>query len=106
VGHLVGYGRQVARTRKLFTALTRRGPHQVLRGDLAFAGIPGIVYTPASGFRLPGVAFGHDWLTDAAHYAGTCEHLASWGIVTAAPDTQRGLAPSVLNLATWAPRWT
>jgi len=99
VGHLVGYGRQVARTRKLFNALTRRGPHQVLRGDLAFAGIPGIVYAPASGFRLPGVAFGHDWLTDAAHYAGTCEHLASWGIVAAAPDTQRGLAPSVLNLA-------
>jgi len=98
VGHLVGYGRQVARTRKLFTALTRRGPHKVLRGDLAFAGIPGIVYTPASGFGLPGIAFGHDWLTDAAHYAGTCEHLASWGIVAAAPDTQRGLAPSVLNL--------
>jgi dienelactone hydrolase len=45
------------------------------------------------------VAFGHDWLTDAAHYAGTCAHLASWGIVTAAPDTQRGLAPSVLTLA-------
>jgi dienelactone hydrolase len=89
----------VARTRKTFTALTRRGPHRVLRGDLAFAGIPGIVYTPASGFGLPGVAFGHDWLTDAAHYAGTCEHLASWGIVTAAPDTQRGLAPSVLTLA-------
>ena len=89
----------MARTRKTFTALTRRGPHRVLRGDLAFAGIPGIVYTPASGFGLPGVAFGHDWLTDAAHYADTCEHLASWGIVTAAPDTQRGLAPSVLTLA-------
>ena len=89
----------MARTRKTFAALTRRGPHRVLRGDLAFAGIPGIVYTPASGFGLPGVAFGHDWLTDAAHYADTCEHLASWGIVTAAPDTQRGLAPSVLTLA-------
>jgi acetyl esterase/lipase len=45
------------------------------------------------------VAFGHDWLTEAAHYADTCEHLASWGVVTAAPDTQRGLAPSVLTLA-------
>ena len=89
----------MARTRKIFTALTRRGPHRVLRGDLAFAGVPGFVYTPAEGFGLPGVAFGHDWLTGAAHYAGTCEHLASWGIVTAAPDTQRGLAPSVLNLA-------
>jgi pimeloyl-ACP methyl ester carboxylesterase len=89
----------VARNRKLYTALTRRGPHRVLRGQLAFAGIPGIVYTPASGFGLPGLAFGHDWLTDAAHYADTCEHLASWGIVAGAPDTQRGLAPSVLTLA-------
>ncbi len=89
----------MARTRKLFAALTRRGPHQVLRGDLAFAGLPGIVYTPASGFNLPGVAFGHDWLTDADHYVKTLEHLASWGIVAAAPNTERGLAPSVLNLA-------
>ena len=89
----------MARNRKLYTALTRRGPHRVLRGQLAFAGIPGVVYTPASGFGLPGLAFGHDWLTDADHYAETCEHLASWGFVVAAPDTQRGLAPSVLNLA-------
>ena len=89
----------MARTRKLFSTLTRGGPHRVLRGDLGYAGIPGIVYTPAAGLGLPGVAFGHDWLTGADHYAETCEHLASWGIVTAAPDTQRGLAPSVLNLA-------
>jgi dienelactone hydrolase len=89
----------MARTRSLFATLTRRGPHQVLRGDLAFAGIPGVVYTPASGFHLPGLAFGHDWLTDAENYLGTLEHLASWGIVTAAPNTQRGPVPSVLNLA-------
>jgi dienelactone hydrolase len=89
----------VARNRKLYTALTRRGPHRVLRGQLAFAGIPGVVFTPASGFGLPGLAFGHDWLTGADHYAETCEHLASWGFVVAAPDTQRGLAPSVLTLA-------
>ncbi len=95
----MGYGHGVARTRKLFAALTRRGPHQVLRGDLAFAGLPGIVYTPASGFNLPGVAFGHDWLTPVDHYVKTLEHLASWGIVAAAPNTERGPAPSVLNLA-------
>ncbi|WP_328351851.1 hypothetical protein OG976_18635 [Mycobacterium sp. NBC_00419] len=89
----------MARTRKLFAALTRRGPHQVLRGDLAFAGLPGIVYTPASGFNLPAVAFGHDWLTPADRYVKTLEHLASWGIVAAAPNTERGPAPSVLNLA-------
>ncbi len=89
----------MARTRTLFNTLKRRGPQQVLRGDLAFAGIPGVVYTPASGFHLPGLAFGHDWLTDADNYTGTLEHLASWGIVAAATDTQRGPVPSVLNLS-------
>jgi hypothetical protein len=89
----------VAKTSKLVAALTRRGPHRVLRGDLAFAGLPGVVYTPEAGFNLPGVAFGHDWLTRVARYAGLLEHLASWGIVVAAPDTERGLAPSALNLA-------
>jgi dienelactone hydrolase len=89
----------MAPTRKLFRALTRRGPHHVLRGDLAFAGLPGVVYTPESGLNLAGVAFGHDWLAGVEHYTGTLEHLASWGIVAAAPDTERGLAPSALGLS-------
>lgn len=89
----------VASTKKLFTALTRRGPHRVLRGDLAFAGLPGVVFTPESGMNLAGVAFGHDWVAKADRYHGTLEHLASWGIVAAAPDTETGLAPSVLNFA-------
>lgn len=89
----------MAREKKLFSALSRRGPHKVLRGDLSFAGIRGVVYTPDSGLHLPGLAFGHDWLTGVEHYTGTLEHLASWGIVTAAADTERGLAPSVVNLA-------
>lgn len=89
----------MARTRKIFNALTRRGPHNVLRGDLAFAGLPGVVYAPESGLNLAGVAFGHDWLTGVDHYLGTLEHLASWGIVAAAPDTERGIAPSVPRLA-------
>ncbi len=58
-----------------------------------------MVYTPESGLNLPGVAFGHDWLTGTARYSRLLEHLASWGIVAGAPDTQRGLAPSVLNFA-------
>ena len=89
----------MARIRKLVAALGRRGPHRVLRGDLAFAGLPGVVYTPEAGLNLPGIAFGHDWLAGAARYSGLLEHLASWGIVAGAPDTQRGLAPSVLNFA-------
>lgn len=89
----------MAGTKKLFKALTRRGPHRVLRGDLAFAGLPGVVYTPETGLNLAGIAFGHDWLASGQRYNGTLEHLASWGIVAAAPDTQTSLAPSVLNLA-------
>jgi dienelactone hydrolase len=95
----VRYRHRVAKTSKLVGALTRRGPHRVLRGDLAFAGLPGVVYAPEAGFNLPGVAFGHDWLTAVARYSGLLEHLASWGVVAAAPDTERGVAPSVLNLA-------
>ena len=89
----------MAGTKKLFAALKRRGPHRVLRGDLAFAGLPGVVYTPESGFNLPGVAFAHEWVAGSERYEGTLEHLASWGIVAAAPDTEKGIAPSVLNLA-------
>jgi len=95
----VGYGRHVAGTKKLFAALKRRGPHRVLRGDLAFAGLAGVVYTPESGLNLPGVAFAHEWLAGSERYEGTLEHLASWGIVAAAPDTEKRIAPSVLNLA-------
>lgn len=57
------------------------------------------MYTPESGMNLPGIAFGHDWLASADRYAGTLEHLASWGIVAAAPHTETSFAPSVLNLA-------
>lgn len=95
----MSYRHRVASTKKLFNALTRRGPYRVLRGDLAFAGLPGVVYTPESGMNLPGVAFAHDWLAGADRYTGTLEHLASWGIVAAAPDTETGMAPSALNLA-------
>jgi dienelactone hydrolase len=95
----VRYRQRVARTRKLLNTLARRGPHRVLRGDLAFAGLPGTVYTPEAGLNLPGVVFGHDWLTGVERYAGLLEHLASWGIVAAAPGTERGPLPSVLNLA-------
>ena len=84
------YRQRVASTRKLVAALTRPGPHRVLRGDLAFAGLPGVVYTPEAGLNLPGLAFGHDWLTSVERYSGLLEHLASWGIVAAAPDTERG----------------
>ncbi len=85
--------------KSLLSTLTTRGPHQVLRGNLGIAGQPGVVYTPAKGRNLPAVAFGHGWLTGAGNYRRLLEHLASWGYVAAAPDTERGPIPSHLNLA-------
>ncbi|MET7768621.1 dienelactone hydrolase family protein [Nocardia sp. NPDC005366] len=89
-----------ASVKSLLSTLTSRGPHRVLRGNLAIAGQPGVVYTPESGRNLPAVAFGHGWLTGASKYRQLMEHLASWGFVVAAPDTERGPIPSHLGLAT------
>ncbi|GAB19271.1 hypothetical protein GOEFS_078_00050 [Gordonia effusa NBRC 100432] len=83
----------------LMTQLTRRGPHRVLRGDLGFVGISGKVFTPDSGTKLPAVAFGHAWLADSARYRDLFYHLASWGIVVAAPDGQSGPFASDAALA-------
>ncbi|MFW0791094.1 dienelactone hydrolase family protein [Gordonia sp. CPCC 205333] len=83
----------------LMTQLTRRGPHRVLRGDLGFVGISGKVFTPDSGTKLPAVAFGHAWLADSARYRDLFFHLASWGIVVAAPDGQSGPLASDAALA-------
>ncbi|MEO6881174.1 MAG: dienelactone hydrolase family protein [Mycobacteriaceae bacterium] len=80
--------------------LSGRGPHRVLRGDLALAGLPGVVMTPATGLGLPAVAFGHGWCQPTKRYLGTLRHLASWGIVAAAPATQTGVLASHLGLAT------
>jgi dienelactone hydrolase len=66
----------------------------VLRGELALVGLPGVVSTPRSGLGLPAVVFGHGWLQPSARYRGLLRHLASWGIVAASADTQRGPLPS------------
>lgn len=76
------------------------GPHDVLRGNLALVGLPGVVFTPRSGLSLPAVAFGHGWLQPPHRYRGLLRHLASWGIVAAAPATQRGPLPSHRRFAT------
>jgi dienelactone hydrolase len=79
-----------SKPRHLLEELSHRGPHQVLRGDLALIGLPGLVLTPRTGRGLPAVAFGHGWLQPPARYLGLFRHLASWGVVVAAPGTQRG----------------
>jgi len=81
----------MARTaKKALEELAHRGPNEVLHGDLALVGLPGIVCTPRTGRGLPAVAFGHGWLQSPRRYAALLRHLASWGIVAAAPGTHRG----------------
>ncbi|MPY98420.1 MAG: alpha/beta hydrolase fold domain-containing protein [Actinophytocola sp.] len=78
----------------LLDELSYPGPHDVLRGNLALVGTPGLVFAPREGLNLPAVAFGHGWLQPVHRYRGLLRHLASWGIVTAAPSTQLGPFPS------------
>ncbi|SDF67078.1 Dienelactone hydrolase [Lentzea fradiae] len=70
--------------------LSRPGPHPVLRGHLALVGLPGVIFTPQSGLGLPAVAFGHGWMQPVRRYHGLLRHLASWGLVAAAPAVERG----------------
>jgi dienelactone hydrolase len=79
--------------------LSRPGPHGTLRGNLGMVGIPGVVFAPEEGLGLPAVAFGHDWLQPADRYADLLRHLASWGFVTAAPSSHRGVLPSHAGFA-------
>ncbi|QNK83017.1 dienelactone hydrolase family protein [Nakamurella sp. PAMC28650] len=74
--------------------LSHRGPHRVAAGNLADAGMPGLVFAPTSGRGLPAVALSHGWLQPARRYSDTMRFLASWGFVVVAPDTERGPIPS------------
>ncbi|WP_257159330.1 poly(ethylene terephthalate) hydrolase family protein [Corynebacterium cystitidis] len=88
-----------ANVKKDLNKLSKRGPHRVMVGDLGFTGLPGKVYTPAEGNAMPAVAFGHDWTKTVDDYHATLRHLASWGIVVAAPDTEIGLNPDHAGFA-------
>ncbi len=88
-----------ANLKKHLSTLSKRGPHRVLVGDLSYAGLNGKVYAPAEGNALPAVAFGHDWMKKVKSYHATLRHLASWGIVAVAPDTETGVHPNHRNLA-------
>ncbi len=85
---------EVRNAKEAVAQLSRPGPHRVLRGDLGIMGIPGVVFAPEEGLGLPAVAFGHDWLQPAERYTDLLRHLASWGIVAAAPSNHRGALPS------------
>ncbi|MGH3915346.1 MAG: dienelactone hydrolase family protein [Pseudonocardiaceae bacterium] len=86
--------------RRTVDELSRPGPHGVLCGDLALIGMPGVVFTPETGLGLPAVAFGHGWLQPISRYEELLYHLASWGVVVAAPATRHGALPSHRQFAT------
>ncbi|MGL6234116.1 MAG: dienelactone hydrolase family protein [Segniliparus sp.] len=83
----------------LLPRLTRTGPNRVVRGDLGAAGVPGLVFSPASGSNAPAVVFAHGWTTHPKRYQRTLRHLASWGFVVAAPSTGRGFFASDKDFA-------
>ncbi|MGB3302887.1 dienelactone hydrolase family protein [Gordonia sp. (in: high G+C Gram-positive bacteria)] len=80
--------------------LARRGPYKVDRGDLGIVGMSGQIFAPRTGKDLPAVAFGHGWLVSSTRYRDLLFHLASWGIVVAAPDGSRGPFASDIDLGT------
>ncbi|MER6899078.1 alpha/beta hydrolase, partial [Amycolatopsis sp. NPDC000740] len=88
-----------SKPKQLLTELSHPGPHEVLRGNLALVGLPGVVFTPRQGLGLPAIAFGHGWMQPATRYRQLLHHLASWGVVAAAPATQLGPLPSHRLLA-------
>lgn len=67
---------------------------------MAIIGLPGTIFTPAEGTNLPGIAFGHGWINSVKRYENLLTHLASWGIVVGAPDTETGPLASDKGLAT------
>jgi dienelactone hydrolase len=85
--------------KELVQTLSRPGTAEVLRGDLALVGLPGVVFTPSSGLELPAVALAHGWMQPVMRHSELLRHLASWGIVAIGPDTQRGPLPSTAALA-------
>lgn len=96
----------MARARQTYSAerpsleyLSHRGPYDVVAGDLGPIGMPGLVFAPDTGPRLPAVVLAHGYLQPAARYADTLRFLASWGFVAAAPATERGPLPSYSGLA-------
>lgn len=44
--------------------------------------------------RFPAVSFGHGFLQAVSQYQTTCEHLASWGMLVIAPESEGGLTPN------------
>ncbi len=69
------------------------------------ASFSALVYYPAltpgenapldpAGAPYPGVSFGHGFLQAPSRYGGTLSHLATWGVIVIASESQQGFTPS------------
>lgn len=90
--------------------LAQAGPYTVSAGTVrvdvpGLAAFDALLYYPAqaaspgaaldpTGAPYPAIAFGHGFLQAPFRYGGVLAHLASWGFVVIAPDTQTGFSPS------------
>jgi dienelactone hydrolase len=85
--------------RPTLSYIAHRGPHRVAVGDLASAGMPGVIYAPRSGRGLPVIGFARGWMQPVSRYTATMKYLASWGMVVVAPYTERSPLPSHAGMA-------
>ncbi|MCL4868905.1 MAG: dienelactone hydrolase family protein [Anaerolineae bacterium] len=53
----------------------------------------------ASGGPYPAISFGHGFLQAVSSYASTLQHLATWGFIVIAPQSEGGLFPNHSNFA-------
>lgn len=53
----------------------------------------------ASGAPYPAISFGHGFLQPVDRYHSTLQHLATWGYLVIAPESEGGLFPSHANFA-------
>ena len=65
----------------------------------AWSAFPASCSRPRRGWGCPPSRSGTTGCSPSARYAGLLRHLASWGIVVAAPDSQRGPLPSHARFA-------
>lgn len=52
-----------------------------------------------AGAPYPAIAFGHGFFQEPQRYAGLLEHLAGWGLVVIATESQSGLSPDHAQFA-------
>lgn len=74
--------------KKLVSDLSHIGPKRVMRGDLADAGLQGVIFAPAGRTPAPTAIVIADWMTPLSAYHELARHLASWGVACVVPKVK------------------